>query len=87
MKTKKYTKPVVIFEDFILSQSIAACAPSLKANISDITCLPDDVEVIIKGTNLFVEKLSCEKTPATDDDLYNLFCYHTVSDDLKIFAS
>lgn len=85
---KKYVKPDLVYEDFMLSHNIAACNPfdeskDTNAKFSDgATCTYD---FVYAGIVLFSESnTSCEGTPAQYDEEY---CLQTGMDGYNFFAS
>lgn len=84
---KTYEKPLVMFENFELSQNIAVCAWDVKNQATAQICgAIGDEELGLQGTVIFYDKAPCE-------DDYNefggeeIFCYTQSSDEWTIFNS
>lgn len=81
---KKYVKPELLYESFVLSEQIAVgCSPNLIANYADkMQCFVSDSSDTMDRV-LFVEgNHSC--TAASGDDIY---CYHNGDEGINIFTS
>lgn len=91
MDKKKYVKPVVMIENFLLSQCIATGCSGTLVNGADITCLPDDLKYLVTATdpNMFGGKLTCTNVVDLDNggEGFNGYCYHTSSETNRLFAS
>ena len=77
MERRKYVKPEVLIEDFILSQCIASCSYNIKTQ-ENYGCLeeyfgPDDIAISNGG---FAEKFDCGIS--VDSGVFDGYCYHTL---------
>lgn len=81
---KTYNKPKLWYEDFRLSQSIAAGCEGI-ANFVEGSC---SVTVKIPGSNtlieLFMSNSVCSHVPPNPDDSV---CYHAPSDGMNVYSS
>ncbi|MBQ8524625.1 MAG: hypothetical protein IJ457_08390 [Clostridia bacterium] len=82
---KTYEKPIIIFEDFSLSTSIAAGCEVITQNPTQGQLCgykPDDRWM---GDNVFVDpELGCLSTPPTNLDA---ICYDVPTEDYNLFNS
>ena len=71
---KFYEKPVIMVENFTLSENIASCDPSFSNNMESV------IEDVKGFTGYFTEQYSCSNmaVPGTDYGLQKI-CYHTSS--------
>ncbi len=76
-----YEKPQVAVENYILSQTVAAC--NVKIGFSGRQCIIDDEDMLKYPTTLsfaygglFLTKPDCTDV-ATNADVYDGLCYHT----------
>ena len=78
---KKYEKPQIVFEDFSLSNNIAAnCEVKTPLQSLEAGCgFP------VRGGSVFLSGTLC--THVTQDETYNGFCYHNPSDVYNLFNS
>lgn len=79
---KKYVKPELLYESFVLSEQIAVgCSPNLIANYADMTqCFVNDPNTM--GGALFVDgNTNCTDTPPDS------YCYHNGNENFTIFSS
>lgn len=90
---KKYTKPVIIFEDFSLSTSISAGCELITELQGNNACGVQYGPYVL-FTNTVSGCVDGDKSKnldgfpvSTDSDEYNGFCYHNPSDDKNLFAS
>lgn len=81
---KKYTKPVIVFEDFSLSTSISAGCESQPTTSTDFnTC-----GVLFGEDIIFVSGLGgCQVQVVEGTEDADGTCYHNPSDEKNIFAS
>ena len=77
---RKYEAPVVSFEDFELSTSIAAgCI--FKTGHAEMVCA-----YTVGERNIFIDAVdAC--TTKTQDNGYDSFCYHVPTEAMKLFTS
>lgn len=76
---KKYEKPLIAVENYVLSQAIANCAT--KIGSLDSKCVQDDADAPdgfrnLAGIGYFTEKPNCNFQPRISDE-YDNICYHT----------
>lgn len=81
---KKYVKPDLFYENFELSQHIAACAWDMSNSTSVDTCsaVSDSTWGVPEGIHAFNEGV----TSCTDGPLES-YCYTNGSSDVNIFNS
>lgn len=82
---KAYSKPMIVFEDFSLTTSIAGDCERIVGNPSKGTCgIPGS-----DGETLFSETISgCEFDWYSQfGDEYNGFCYHVPTESYTLFNS
>lgn len=77
---KVYSKPEIMFEDFTVAASIAAC--DLTPKVAENVC-PVEVEMDPFGKITIFASTDCQFTPPNPDDLV---CYH-VSTGAVVFGS
>ena len=84
---KEYTKPVIMFESFALSTSIAGDCETIISNMSKGVCgyKPD------RFMSVFLEEVTgCAVKKADDpytDKQNNTFCYHIPTPYMNLFNS
>lgn len=78
---KLYSKPVIVFDNFQLSQSIARC--EVITNVVKDVCGVYDPEI---GLNIFTAEV-CDVTSPDGPDIYNGVCYHVPNDNYNLFSS
>lgn len=76
---KKYVKPVLIYEEFKLSEHIANCAFTMNTNNSDVCQAPSDY---VEGNILFNND-PCNLTPDNVSD----YCEFNGSPNSNVFSS
>jgi hypothetical protein len=86
---RKYTEPVVMMENFKLSDYIASgCDTQITSvNSTDTStgCLPQDLQSLnTSPRNYFVETLGCS-TVASSDNVSGAHCYYALAN--SIFTS
>lgn len=80
---KKYVKPELFFENYELSQHIAACAWDLNViNNSSVCGFKGDSSYGLEGYVVMMESTVC--TAIYDESTY---CYHTSSPEMTLFNS
>ena len=84
---KAYSKPVIVFEDFSLTTSIAGDCERLVGNPSKGTCgIPGS-----GGINVFSSTVTgtsgCTIWDSDNDDVYDGFCYHVPTEAYTLFNS
>ena len=78
---KKYEKPKIVFEDFSLSNSVAAsCEVETPLPSSTSGC-----GIPIRGGVVFMEGLQCTHSP--QNTLYEALCYHVPEETYNLFGS
>lgn len=80
---KIYEKPMLVIENFMVSQHIAACSPSYANNIQFVQ---DD----LRFAGYFTTDEACGKALVSGSTIiYNgtQVCYHTSVDNATIFSS
>ena len=72
---KRYEKPAVMVENFMLSENIASCDPSFSNNMDSL------IEDVKGFTGYFTNGYGCESMaePGIDYGLDQKICYHTSS--------
>lgn len=79
---KVYKKPMLVIENFLVSEHIAACSSSYANNI-------EFVEADLKFAGYFASG-SCDYT-LSDGETFNYngeqVCYHTYADNATVFSS
>lgn len=76
---KKYEKPLIAVENYVLSQAIASCSTRIGFNSS--ACVFDDEDAPdgfrnLAGIGYFTADGKCHFKPDTAD-VYDNICYHT----------
>lgn len=76
---KKYEKPLIAVENYVLSQAIASCSTRIGFNSS--ACVFDDVDVPagfrnLAGIGYFTADGECDFEPNIGDE-HDSICYHT----------
>lgn len=76
---KKYEKPLIAVENYVLSQAIASCSTRIGFNSS--ACVFDDVDAPagfrnLAGIGYFTADGKCTSQPNITD-VYDNICYHT----------
>ena len=83
---KKYVKPVLIYEEFKLSEHIADCAWEMQAgNSSDCVASPDDKFLIIDDVLFASDAIGC--SAIFDEYNYGDYCYQNSLEGANIFNS
>ena len=73
---KRYKKPVIVFEDFTLSATIAGDCEIKTHTPAVMQCAYEVVDEFFGTTNIFIIGVSaCETTPSGG---YDSICYHQV---------
>lgn len=82
---KEYSKPIVVFEDFVLSSSIAGCGfeATHDQDLGKWGCKGYQLRT---GEVVFVEAFNGCQVVESDGD-YNGYCYHIPSISLNLFGS
>lgn len=84
---KEYTKPVIMFESFALSTSIAGDCETIISNMSKGSCGYE----ISRITTIFVSGIDDCNFTVPDDHPYehgnNTFCYHVPKSEMTLFNS
>lgn len=76
MNRKKYEKPAIVVENFVLSQCIAACAQIVES--ADINCIKEEGDIVTDAGG-FVDKFKCDINVESSDSPWNeTYCYHTL---------
>lgn len=79
---KKYEKPLIAVENYVLSQAIASCSTRIGFNSS--ACVFDDEDAPdgfrnLAGIGYFTADGDCFFQPNITDE-YDSICYHTSAD-------
>lgn len=80
---KNYSAPEIMFEDFVLSTSLAACRYS--AQFAENSCAWDDPRDHFEFVVFTNDITAC--VYKAQDGKYNGICYHNPSDDCNVFSS
>ena len=79
---KLYSKPEIMFEDFTLTENIAAGCEEKISTHTKGRCHYESTG----GIRAFTESISgCDFKP--DDGMWNGFCYHNPTEDANLFNS
>ena len=84
---KKYAKPVIVFENFELSHSIANCSPAM--NQSQDNCDYDSSELfgfLNPGESVF-NAGACTYTLQEFQSIFEGFCIQTANEGFNLFTS
>lgn len=84
---KKYAKPVIVFENFELSHSIANCSPAM--NQSQDNCDYDSSELfgfLNPGETVFNDG-ACTYSLEAFQAIFEGFCIQTGADNFNLFTS
>ena len=78
---KRYVSPTVEVEQFVLTQSIAACQQTITVNANDVMCVflsdaPDAVKDFVASGYLWDGFIGCQEIPK-DPGWEDGICYHT----------
>ncbi|MDD6262311.1 MAG: hypothetical protein PUA83_04365 [Clostridiales bacterium] len=79
---KAYVKPDLVYENFELSENIAACGWDLNQNSKDVCVAAGDPNFGNSG-NLFIANIACTITP----DMLETYCYEVSTTGNNVFQS
>ena len=76
---KKYEKPLIAVENYVLTQTIADCG--VKIGFADSDCVIDDNDAPRGFRDLanigYFTASGCDYEPPSNPDGYDKICYHT----------
>ncbi len=80
---RAYTKPVIQYEDFSLSTSIAVGCDNIVSTQSENLC-----GIIFGSMTIFSDGITgCYDEVTPGDGIYDKFCYHVPMDGSELFNS
>ncbi|MBR5234416.1 MAG: hypothetical protein IKW03_09420 [Clostridia bacterium] len=78
---KAYSRPIIVFDNFELTENIAAGCSYISSNIAPYQCAVLDKEF---GYTIFSDYSICDSTPPGGNDS---ICYHVPTADYSVYTS